>query len=74
MASLDLALLGSEQPNGYTEPLLHFYRKKQLLSINILLTAGIWRTSKSLTRMMAYLLSSYDDHISEKSGKVLKFK
>ncbi|MDG2474739.1 MAG: malate synthase G [Paracoccaceae bacterium] len=29
MASLDLALKGFEQPSGYTEPLLHLYRKKK---------------------------------------------
>ena len=29
MASLELALKGSQQPSGYTEPLLHLYRKKK---------------------------------------------
>ena len=34
MASLDLALKGSQQPSGYTEPLLHFYRiKKKIINV-----------------------------------------
>ena len=34
-ASLDLALKGCAQPNGYTEPLLHAYRIKQKKLISI---------------------------------------
>jgi malate synthase len=28
-AALELALEGMEQPNGYTEPLLHAYRRQR---------------------------------------------
>ena len=35
MASLDLALKGSRQPSGYTEPLLHLYRiKRKMMGVS----------------------------------------
>ena len=32
-AAIELVLQGREQPNGYTEPLLHHYRKLKKLEI-----------------------------------------